>query len=56
LERKLSIQCPCGHIFEGLTDELDAIVRVRLHFDLFHRNFLPFGITKAEVLGLLKKE
>jgi len=56
LKRKLNVQCPCGYVFEGLNDERDTIVRVRSHFELFHKDFLPFGITDAEVLALLKKE
>jgi hypothetical protein len=43
-------------MFEGLSDEGDAIVRVRSHFEFFHKDFLPFGITNAEVLALLKRE
>jgi len=53
---KLKVQCPCGHLFENLYDERDAIVRVRSHFELFHKDFLPFGITDAEVLAMLKIE
>jgi len=56
LKRKINVQCPCGYVFEGLSDEGAAIARVRSHFDLFHKDFLPFGITNVEVLALLKKE
>jgi hypothetical protein len=56
LKGKLRVQCPCGYVFDGLSSEGDAIVRVRSHFELFHKDFLPFGITNAEVLALLEKE
>jgi hypothetical protein len=55
LKRKLSFQCPCGYVFDAFNDYKDAIVAVRLHFDCFHKDFLPFGITNTEVLALLKK-
>jgi hypothetical protein len=55
LKTKLRGQCPCGYIFDALSNEKDAIVRVQLHFERFHKNFLPFGITNAEALALLKK-
>ncbi len=55
MKKKLSGQCPCGYFFGTFRDEKEAIVKVRLHFDLFHKDFLPFGITDAEALGLLKK-
>jgi hypothetical protein len=54
LKRKLSAQCPCGYIFDTLNDDKDAIVAVRLHFESFHKDFLPFGITDKEVSALLK--
>jgi hypothetical protein len=55
LKKKLSGRCPCGYSFGTFDDEKAAIVKVRLHFDLFHKDFLPFGITDVEALGLLKK-
>ena len=55
LKKKLSGQCPCGYIFGTFDDEKDAIEEVRLHFDLFHKYFLPFGITDSEALAILKK-
>jgi hypothetical protein len=55
LKRNLRVQCPCGYIFDALTNEKDAISRIRLHFERFHKDFLPFGITNAEALALLKK-
>ena len=54
MKKKFSGQCPCGYVFGAFDSEKDAIVKVRLHFDLFHEDFLPFGITDAEALGLLK--
>jgi len=55
LKKKLSCQCPCGHDFGTFNDKKAAIVAVRLHIDRFHKDLLPFGITDAEILCLLKK-
>ena len=55
LKKKLSGQCPCGYFFDTLDDVKDAIVEVKSHFELFHKDFLPFGITDVEALTLLKK-
>jgi hypothetical protein len=55
LKTKLLGQCPCGYFFDGFDDVNEAIVEVRSHFELFHKEFLPFGITDAEALALLKK-
>ena len=55
MNKKLSGQCPCGHFFGTFDDVRDAIVNIRLHFEFSHKNFLPFGITDAEALALLKK-
>jgi hypothetical protein len=55
LKKKLRGQCPCGHVFDTFNDEQTAIVEVRLHFEQFHKDFLPFGITNAEALALLKE-
>ena len=55
MNKKLSGQCPCGYGFGTFDDEKDAIVEVRLHFERFHKDFLPFGITDTEALALLKK-
>jgi hypothetical protein len=55
LKKKLKGQCPCGYVFDTFTDEKTAIVEVRLHFERYHKNYLPFGITDAEALALLNK-
>jgi hypothetical protein len=55
LKQNLIAQCPCGYFFGTFNDEKDAIAVVRLHFERFHNDFLPFGITDAEVLYLLRK-
>ena len=55
MKKKLSGQCPCGYFFGIFDDVRDAIVNVRFHFDFYHKDFLPFGITNKEVLSLLKK-
>ena len=54
-EKETKWTSPCGYFFGTLDDEKDALVKVRLHFDLFHKDLLPFGITDAEALALLKK-
>ncbi len=55
MKKKLKGQCPCGYVFDTFTDEKTAIVEVRLHFERYHKNYLPFGITDAEALALLNK-
>jgi hypothetical protein len=55
LRKKLSGNCPCGYFFGTFNDEKEAIVKVKLHFERFHKDFLPFGITSSEALALLKK-
>jgi hypothetical protein len=55
LKKKLSGQCPCGYFFGTFDDAKDAIVKIRLHFDFYHKDFLPFGITDTEALAMLKK-
>ena len=55
LKRKLRIQCPCGYVFDVLSTEKEALVRIRLHFERFHKDFLPFGITNTEALSLIKE-
>lgn len=55
MRKNLRGQCPCGCDFDTFSDEKAAIVKVRLHFERFHKDFLPFGITDAEVLALLNK-
>jgi hypothetical protein len=54
LKRKLRIQCPCGYVFDVLSTEKDALVQVRMHFECFHKDFLPFGITDTEALSVIK--
>jgi hypothetical protein len=55
LKMKLSGRCPCGYFFDTFNDAKVAIAEVRLHFERVHTNLLPFGITDAEALALLKK-
>ena len=55
MKKKLRGKCPCGYIFDAFSDEKSALVEVRLHFERFHKDFLPFGITNAEALTLLRK-
>jgi len=55
LKKKLSCQCPYGHDFGTFNYKKAAIVEVRLHIERVHKDFLPFGITDAEILSLLKE-
>jgi hypothetical protein len=55
LKNKLSGQCICGYFFGTFDNVKEAIVKVKLHFERYHEDFLPFGITDAEALALLKK-
>ena len=55
MKKKLSGQCPCGYRFGTFDSETEAIADVRGHFELFHKDFLPFGITDTEALAMLKK-
>jgi hypothetical protein len=55
LRRKLKGKCPCGYSFEVLGSRADAISMVRLHFESFHKDFLPFGITNNEAIELLNQ-
>jgi len=34
----------------------DAISMIKLHFESFHKRYLPFGITNDEAIALLKEE
>ncbi len=53
--KRFRVQCPCGYGLGTFNDEKAAIVKLRLHVERFHMDFLPFGITNAEALTLLKK-
>lgn len=55
MKENLTGQCPCGYFFGSFNDEKEAIAVVRLHFERSHNDFLPFGITDAEALYLLRK-
>lgn len=55
LKKKLSGQCICGYVFGTFDNVKEAIVKVKLHFERYHEDFLPFGITDAEALALLMK-
>jgi hypothetical protein len=55
LKKKLGGKCPCGYVFDISSDEKAAIAQVRSHFERSHKDLLPFGITNAEALALLKK-
>jgi hypothetical protein len=52
--KKIKVQCPCGYAFEYFNNEETAILEIKSHFEHFHSNFLPFGITEMEALSLAK--
>ena len=56
LKNKLRFRCPCGYGFEMFGIANDAISMVKLHFESFHKRYLPFGITNDEAIALLKEE
>jgi hypothetical protein len=55
LIEKIKGQCPCGYFFIIVGEREQAISMMKLHFELFHKDYMPFGITDDEVLVLLKK-
>jgi hypothetical protein len=55
LRRMLNFQCPCGYHFKTFESNNDAIAKIKLHFERFHKDFLPFGLTNDEALTLLTK-
>jgi hypothetical protein len=56
LKNKLRFRCPCGYGFEMFGIANDAISMIKLHFESFHKRYLPFGITNDEAIALLKEE
>lgn len=54
MAKKIKVQCPCGYVFEYFNNEETAILEIKSHFEHFHSNFLPFGITELEALSLAK--
>jgi hypothetical protein len=56
LREKIKGQCPCGYFFTSFVEIEEAISIMKLHFELFHKDCMPFGITDDEALALLKKE
>ncbi len=55
MKEKLTWQCPCGFALEAFRGIEDAITLVQVHIETSHKDYLPFGITRTEVLALLKK-
>ena len=55
LRKELRGHCPCGFSFAIYGEEEDAISLVQSHFDLYHKDFLPFGATAADAFALLEK-
>lgn len=55
LNEKLIWQCPCGFALEAFRGINDAITLVQVHIETSHKDYLPFGITRNEILALLRK-
>jgi hypothetical protein len=55
LRKMLNFQCPCGYRFKTFGSNNDAIAKIKLHVERFHKDFLPFGLTNDEALTLLNK-
>ena len=55
MRKMLNFQCHCGYRFKTFASNNDAIAKIKLHVERFHKDFLPFGITNDEALTLLKK-
>jgi len=53
LKKVIRGHCPCGYDFGTFSDKKTAVVEVRLHIERVHKDFLPFGITDAEISALL---
>jgi hypothetical protein len=56
LKKKLIVTCPCGYRTTIFTDEIEAVSIIQLHIEKFHKDALPFGITTAEALTLLRED
>ncbi len=55
MNKKLIWQCPCGFAIEVFRGLNDAITLVQVHIETSHKDYLPFGVTRTEILALLKK-
>jgi len=55
MRKKLRGNCPCGYAFTIIGEMEEAISLIQSHFDLFHKDFLPFGITIYEASTLVEK-
>ena len=56
MKKKITGHCPCGYCFETLSGENEAVALIQAHFERFHQDFLPFGLTHEEAVSLLKVE
>ena len=55
MKKKVTWECPCGFALENVSEIDEAVAIVQVHVAKFHKDYLPFGITRTEVLMLLKK-
>ena len=54
MSKKLKIRCPCGYDFETFENQEEAIVVIQAHFEQFHADLLPFGLSREEASAFLK--
>jgi hypothetical protein len=54
LKKKVTWECPCGFTLEDVSEINEAVTIVQTHIEKFHKDDLPFGITRIEILMLLK--
>jgi hypothetical protein len=54
LKKKVTWECPCGFVIEDVSEINEAVTVVKMHIEKFHKDYLPFGITRTEILMLLK--
>jgi hypothetical protein len=55
LKKKVTWECPCGFALETARGINAAVIMVQVHIEKFHKDYLPFGITRTEAVALLKK-
>jgi hypothetical protein len=53
MRKKICGICPCGYSFLIIGNLTEAVEMMQLHFELSHKDLLPFGLTKLEALKLL---
>jgi hypothetical protein len=55
MRKEIRGHCPCGYVFSILGEVGEGVLILKRHFAVFHKDYLPFGITDREALCLIKK-